>query len=61
MARTRLYDEGWKQLNAIIPGSVKDRLEVVAKREGQSVSQIVTRILKEHLPEQEREPEAVGV
>ena len=59
MARKRLYAEGWKQLNAIVPGSVKDRLEVVAEREGQSVSQIVTRILKEHLPESE--PEAVSV
>lgn len=59
MARKRLYPEGWKQLNAIIPGSVKDRLEQIAEQEGQSVSQVVTQILKENLST--REPESVGV
>ena len=63
MPRRRLYPEGWKQLNTIVPVPVKDGIERLATDQRQSMSQIVTVILEDHLRRRgylrEREPEVV--
>ncbi len=49
MPRNVLYPEGAEQLNVVVPKPVKDTLRIVALRQRQSMSQIVSVVLEDYL------------
>lgn len=61
MPRRKYYPDGRKQLNVIVPTQVKDRLDVLAQEQGQSTSQVVTRILSDWLRGRGELPDAEKV
>lgn len=49
MGRPALYPEGLEQLSVTVPTPIKAALRIVATRQRQSVSQLVTVILEDYL------------
>lgn len=47
--RAILYPEGAEHLNVIVPATVKEGLRTVARRQRQSISQLVGMVLEDYL------------